>query len=197
MRYREIVKASIPLDLASLCGHIVTAASMCVGNRWPCLQWHHVYAVMTMEMLKMYLVFFSVQYEWLRTCYQLPSYWPRCEVKRQFVTGLIVIDYLRGRLLKCKCSEGSWEHGQQSRSLKQSTESSVVNLNPRLNMETKCFLGYPTMFSKLPCTSSSLAFIHICPICTHFLLSLLPPMSSEGIYLAQMTWTMGPLPRSC
>lgn len=83
--------------------------------------------------------------------------------------------------------ERSWEYGQQSRSLRQSTGYSVVNLNVRkkLNTETKRFsLACPTLF---PLSISGLS------VFTSFPSSL----SSVVPCLVILTWTMAPLFLPC
>lgn len=130
------------------------------------------------------------------------SYWFWCQVRWLFLTWLIMMDYLRSSLLKFKCSEGSWEHGQQSRSLRQSTERSVVNLNVRsLIWRQKVFGGYPPVFPTLLCTCSPSAFIRGRSVCIHFLSSshpsLLGALYTVVACLVLLTWTMVPLPLSC
>lgn len=84
--------------------------------------------------------------------------------------------------------ERSWEHGQQSRSLRQSTESSVVNLNVRtlIRRQKFFFLGYPASLPTPLSTCSPSAFIHIRRLCIHFLLSLLGELCSTMFSAADM-----------
>lgn len=118
--------------------------------------------------------------------------WLWCEVRWLFVTWLIVMDYLRSGL----CSDRSWEHGQQSRSLRQSTKSSVLNLNVRaLIWRQNVFLsGDPALSPALLPTCSPLSTVNR-PIDHCGLAS--PPPSCVAPCLALLTWTMAPLPLSC
>ena len=83
--------------------------------------------------------------------------------------------------------ERSWEHGQQSRSLRQSTQSSVVNLNVRsLIWRQKGFFflrrSYPTLFPTPPV----LCRPYIRPLCIPFPAFLLAERCSAMFSPADM-----------
>lgn len=79
--------------------------------------------------------------------------------------------------------ERSWEHGQQSRSLRQSTECSVVNLNVRsLTRRQKVFFRLSNL---VPNTALQLLSINLYPYqATMHLLPPLPPKLSSAMFSA-------------
>lgn len=128
------------------------------------------------------------------------AYWLWCEVGWLFVTWLIEMDFCRSSLWKFKCSVASWEHGQQSKSLRQSTKSSAVNLNARNLIWRQNLLWFVSfggwgwtrfktfLLPPVPCTIS----VHASILSSSLLLC-----SPVVACLALLTWTMVPLPLSC